>query len=62
MSSPQVGPNVGVNWGAWWRRRVVVVVVDGGGEKRDGMVTMCDASDISTVVARFGNMRALITN
>jgi len=42
---------------------VVVVVVDGGGgEKRDGMVTMCDASDISTVVARFGNTRALITN
>ena len=42
---------------------VVVVVVDGGGgEKRDGMVTMCDASDISTVVARFGNTQVLITN
>jgi len=41
---------------------VVVVVDGGGGEKRDGMVTMCDTSDISTVVAQFGNTRALITN
>ena len=41
---------------------MVVVVDGGGGEKRDGMVTMCDASDVSTVVARFGNTRALITN
>jgi hypothetical protein len=41
----------------------VVVVAGGGGvEKKDGMVTMCDAGDISTVVARFGNMRALIIN
>jgi hypothetical protein len=41
---------------------VVVVGVGGGGEKRDGTVTMCDASDVSTAVARFGNSRALITN
>ena len=42
----------------------MVVVADdgGGGESRDGMVTMCDASDVSTVVARFGNSRALISN
>jgi len=42
----------------------VVVVVDdgGGGESRNGTVTMCGASDVSTVVARFGNLRALISN
>jgi len=40
----------------------VVVMDGGGGEKRDGMVTMCDASDVLTMVARFGNTWALITN
>jgi len=47
-----------------WRPRVVVVVADdgGGGESRDGTVTMCDASDVSTAVARFGNSRVLISN
>jgi len=58
-----VGIDRGARWRAW-RLRVVVVVADdgGGGESRDGMVTMCDASDVSTVVARFGNSRALISN
>ena len=64
MSSPRVGPNVGSNQGArqqWWQLHVVVVVVDGGGgERRDGMVMMCDASDVSTTVARFGNLRVPI--
>ena len=42
---------------------VVVVVVDGGGgERKDGLVTVCDTGDISTAVARFGNMRAPINN
>jgi hypothetical protein len=41
---------------------VVVVAVGGGGEKRDGMVMMCDTSDVSTAVARFGNSWVLITN
>jgi hypothetical protein len=45
-----------------WRPCIVVVVGVGGGEKRDGTVTMCDASDVSTVVAGFGNSQALITN
>ena len=29
---------------------------------RDGMVTGCDVGDVSTMVARFGNPRALIIN
>jgi hypothetical protein len=29
---------------------MVVVLDGGGGEKRDGMVTMCDTSDVSTAV------------
>jgi len=47
-----------------WRLRIVVVVADdgGGGESRDGTVTMCDASDVSTAVAQFGNSQALISN
>ena len=42
----------------------MVVVVDdgGGGESRNGTVTMCDVSDVSTAFARFGNSRALISN
>ena len=64
---PWGGPNAGIDRGAQrrpWRPCVVVVVVDdgGGSESRNGMVTMCDASDVSTVVARFGNSRALISN
>jgi len=49
----------GAQWQQWWLR-----VVDGGGsgEKRDGTVTICDMSDISTVVARFGNSQASIIN
>ena len=34
----------------------------GGGEKKDGMVTICDAGDVSTAVARFGNSQASIIN
>ena len=41
---------------------VVVVSDGGGGESRNGTVTMCDASDVSTVVAQFGNSWALISN
>jgi len=39
-------------------------VVDGGGcgERRDGMVMMCDMSDVSTSVAQFGNSQASIIN
>jgi hypothetical protein len=65
-SPPQLGPNVGNGWGARRRRRwprvVVVLVSGGGGERKDGMVTMCDAGDNSTAVARFGNTRAPIIN
>ena len=62
-SPPRVGPNVGNHRGAQWRRlrlrmMVVVVVV----KERDGTVTMCDAGDVSTAVARFGNTRAPIIN
>ena len=31
-------------------------------EKKDGMVTMCDVGDISTMAARFGNSQASIIN
>ena len=41
--------------GGWWWVMVVVV-------GRDGDVAMCDVSDVSTVVARFGNSRASIIN
>ena len=34
----------------------------GGGERKDGKVTMCDVSDVSTAVAQFGNSRAPIVN
>ena len=65
-SPPQHGPNMGNSWGARRRRRwprvVVAVSGGGGGEKKDGMVTMCDAGDVSTAVARFGNSRASIIN
>jgi hypothetical protein len=66
-SPPRIGPKKGSHRGARrrrWQLRVMVVVLDGGGggEKRDGTVTMCDASDVSTAVARFGNSRAPITN
>jgi len=63
----QAGPSVAQIWafagGArrrqWWPR-----AVDGGGsgERRDEMVTMCDMSDVSTAVVRFGNSRVSITN
>ena len=39
-----------------------MVVVGGGGEKKGGTVTMCDAGDVSTVVAQFGNLQASIIN
>jgi hypothetical protein len=54
----------GLDGGGGGHASVVVVVVagGGGGEKKDGMVTMCDAGDVSTVVARFGNTRAPIIN
>ena len=29
---------------------------------KDGMVTMCDVGDVSTMVARFGNTQAPIIN
>jgi hypothetical protein len=54
MSLPQVGLNASINQGTQrrqWQPHVVVVVVDGGGERRDGTFTMCDMSDISTIVA-----------
>ena len=58
-----MGIDRGARRQAWWPRVVVVVADDGGGgESRDGTVTMCDASDVSTPVARFGNSRALISN
>jgi hypothetical protein len=38
--------------GGWWY----------GGERKDGTVTICDMSDVSTTVARFGNPRAAIIN
>jgi hypothetical protein len=51
-SPPRIGPKKGAHRGArrqQWQPRVMVVVLDGGGgEKRDGTVTMCDASDVST--------------
>ena len=34
----------------------------GGGERKDGTVAMCDVGDVSTAVARFGNLRASIIN
>ena len=34
----------------------------GGGERRDGTVTICDTGDVSTAVARFGNLWAPIIN
>ena len=40
----------------------MMVVVGGGGERRAGMVTVCDVGDVSTVVARFGNLQVLIIN
>jgi len=43
-------------------RSGVVLGGGGGGERKDGMVTMCDPSDISTAVARFGNSWAPIIN
>jgi hypothetical protein len=66
-SPPRIGPIVGVNRGARrprWQPRVVVVVDGGGGggERKDGTVTMCDPSDVSSAVARFGNSRAPIIN
>ena len=58
-----MGIDRGARRRAWWPRVVVVVVDDGGGgESRDGTVTMCDASDVSNMVARFGNSWALISN
>ena len=39
-----------------------VVDSGGSGERKDGTVTMCDMSDVSTAVARFGNSRASIIN
>ena len=60
----RVGSSVGNNRGArQWLWRLRVVVVDGGGgEKKGGTVTMCDAGDVSTAVARFGNSQASIIN
>jgi hypothetical protein len=52
----------GLDGGSGGHVSVVVVAGGGGGEKKDGMVTMCDAGDVSTAVARFGNKRALIIN
>jgi hypothetical protein len=46
------------NGGGWW----MVVDGGGGGERKDETVTMCDAGDVSTAVARFGNTRAPIIN
>ena len=53
-STAVVAATHGGGGGWWW---VMVVVVG-----RDGDVTMCDVSDVSTVVARFGNSRASIIN
>jgi hypothetical protein len=34
----------------------------GGGERKGGIVTTCDVGDISTMGARFGNLRVPIIN
>ena len=52
----------GLDGGGGGHASVVVVAGGGGGEKKGGMVTMCDAGDVSTAVARFGNTRAPIIN
>jgi hypothetical protein len=40
----------------------VVATDGGGGEKKGGIVTTCDVGDVSTAVARFGNLQAPIIN
>ena len=62
-SPPRISPKKGGLRGRrQWRPRVLVVVDGGGGERKDGTVTICDMSDVSTAVARFGNSRASINN
>ena len=67
LAWPKHGCSPGAQWRRWQPRMLVVVVGGGGGgggggEKKDGKVTMCDVGDVSTVVARFGNLWAPIVN
>ena len=63
LAWPKCGHSPGAR--QWqWQPCVLVVVVGGGGgsEKKDRKVTMCDVSDVSTAVARFGNSWVPIVN
>jgi len=60
LAWPKHGHWPGAQWQRWWPC-IMVVVVDGS-ERKDGTVTMCDAHDVSTAVAQFGNSRVHIIN
>ena len=63
LAWPKCGCSPGARWQRWQLRVLVVVVGGGGGgEKKDGKVTMCGVSDVSTAVAQFCNSQVPIVN